>query len=593
MTISMILTFFGGVGLFLLGMRLMTDGLKVAAGDALRGILARGTATTGRGILSGMLITALVQSSTAVIIASIGFVNAGLMSLFQSVGVIIGSNIGTTATSWLVALVGLKVNVHAFAMPAIALGMGLRVTGAGTRRGAFGEALAGFGIFFLGIGVLRDTFVDVDGLFELEQLADGSVASLLAFVVIGIVMTVLMNSSSAALAVTLTAASSGMIPLTAAAAMVIGANIGTTSTALFAVIGATSNAKRVAMALTFINVVTGVAAFAILPLLLAAGAGVARVTGLDATPATVLAVFHTATKLTGTAIVWPVTPWLVRGLQRLFVTADEDQGRPRHLDANIAGTPILALEALNKELARIGDIARRAAQGAISAEGSSDAWLEKDRTAVEQLVLAVAQFANRVARSNDISEPIAGAFANGVRVTQYYDDMLARALEISRIHRTRQAQIGDPALAAAIADFKRRASALIDEADAEREGFRPKMLRKAYKAFEDAYQDVKRRLLFAGTIGTIPVRHMVARLDELSDIRRILDQVSKAALYTRKIHKVLQGGDRDGHDDDDSDVEERPDAHTAGRPGPSQGAAATADAVAAGEEAPAVPATRR
>lgn len=561
MTISMVLTFFGGVGLFLLGMRLMTDGLKVAAGDALREILARGTATTGRGILSGMLITALVQSSTAVIIAGIGFVNAGLISLFQSVGVIIGSNIGTTATSWLVAMVGLKVNVQALAMPAIALGMALRVIGSGRRSGAFGEALAGFGIFFLGIGVLRDTFIGVEDLFDLERFANGSLSSLLMFVVIGIVMTVLMNSSSAALAVTLTAASSGVIPLTAGAAMVIGANIGTTSTALFSVIGATSNAKRAAMALTFFNVVTGFAAFMILPLLLLAGATVARLVGLDPTPATVLAIFHTATKLTGTAIVWPITPWLVRGLERLFVTSDEDQGRPRYLDSNVAGTPILALEALNKELARIGEIARRAAQGTISAEGTSDMWLEKDRAAVDQLVLAVGAFSNRVARNTDISEPIARAFADGLRVTQYYDDMVARAQDISRIHRTRQAAASDNELAAAIADFKRQAIALIEQADAELEGFRPKKLRKAHKAFEDVYQEVKRHLLFAGTAGRIPVRHMVARLDELSDIRRILDQATKAALYTRKVHKVLRGKEGD-QDDDDTDIDTPADTDT-------------------------------
>ncbi|HRP96937.1 MAG TPA: Na/Pi symporter [Rhodocyclaceae bacterium] len=585
MSIAMILTFFGGVGLFLLGMRLMTDGLKVAAGDALRGMLARGTATTGRGILSGMLITAMVQSSTAVIIASIGFVNAGLMSLFQSVGVIIGSNIGTTATSWLVALVGLKVDVQSFALPAIALGMALRVSSRGTRRGAFGDALTGFGVFFLGIGVLRDTFVDVEDLFALDRLADGTIASLLVFVVIGIVLTVLMNASSAALAVTLTAASSGMIPLSAAAAMVIGANIGTTSTALFAVIGATSNAKRVALALTIINGVTGVAAFAILPLLLAVSTWVARSVGLDATPATVLAVFHTATKLTGTAIMWPITPWLVRGLQRLFATADIDEARPRFLDANVAGTPILALEALDKELARIGDIARRAAQGAISAEGSSHEWLEKDRATVDQLALAVGHFSNRVARSNDISEAIADAFANGVRVTQYYDDVLTRALEISRIHRTRQADIGDAALAAAIADFKRSASVLIDGADAGREDFRPKALRKAQKACEEAYQDLKRRLLFAGTVGTIPVRHMVARLDELSDIRRILDQVTKAALYTRKLHKVLRGRDRNGGDDDEAESESGPGADETRAAGGERNRSAHDDAPAAPESA--------
>ncbi|HRQ46795.1 MAG TPA: Na/Pi symporter [Rhodocyclaceae bacterium] len=554
MTASMLITFFGGVGLFLLGMRLMTDGLKVAAGDALREILAHGTATTGRGILSGMLITAMVQSSTAVIIASIGFVNAGLMTLYQSVGVIIGSNIGTTATSWLVALVGFKVNIQALAMPAIALGMALRVTGGRTRRGAFGEALTGFGIFFLGIDVLRDTFAGVEELFDLGALPDQGIVGALLFVLIGIVLTVLMNSSSAALAVILTAAGAGLIPLAAAAAMVIGANIGTTSTALFSVIGATSNAKRAAMALTFFNVVTGIAAFLILPLLLVAVSGIARLIGLEPNAATVLAIFHTATKITGTALVWPITPWLVRRLERLFVTADEDQGRPRHLDSNVAGTPILALEALDRELARIGDIARGAAQGAISAEASSDQWLEKDRSVVDKLVLAVGDFSARATRSGDMSEAIAGAFAEGLRVTQYFDDVMARALEISRLHRALD-DIADPGLADVVSGFKREASVLIDAANPAVEGFRPKRVRKAFKAFEDVYQEVKRHLLFAGTSGRIPVRQMAARLDELSDIRRIADQITKAALYTHRIHKVLRG-EYEGDDNADDDTAE-------------------------------------
>ncbi len=547
----MILTFFGGVGLFLLGMRLMTDGLKVAAGDALRQILAHGTATTGRGILSGMLITAMVQSSTAVIIASIGFVNAGLMTLFQSVGVIIGSNIGTTATSWLVALVGFKVNIQALAMPAIAVGMFLRVTGGGTRRGAFGEALTGFGIFFLGIDVLRETFAGVEELFDLTSLPDQGIVGALLFVLIGIVLTVLTNSSSAALAITLTAAGTGLIPVEAGAAMVIGANIGTTSTALFSVIGATSNAKRAAMALTFFNVITGIVAFLILPLLLVSVTGIARLMGLDPNAATILAIFHTATKITGMALVWPITPWLVRRLERLFVTADEDQGRPRHLDSNVAGTPILALEALDRELARIGDIARRAAQGAISAEGSSEQWLEKDRRVVDQLALAVGDFSTRATRSGNMSEATAVAFAEAVRVTQYYDDVMGRALEISRIQRILD-EIGDTGLADAASGFKREAIVLIDAANPSLEGFRPKRLRKAFKAFEETYQEVKRHFLFAGTAGRIPVRQMAARLDELSDIRRIVDQITKAALYTHRIHKVLRGeGETDGSDEDD------------------------------------------
>ncbi len=536
MTWSMTITFLGGVGLFLLGMKLMTDGLKVAAGNALREILARGTATTGRGILSGIVITAIVQSSTAVTIATIGFVNAGMMTLFQSVGVIIGSNVGTTGTSWLVALIGFNVNIQALAMPAIALGMALRVTGGRSRRGALGEALTGFGVFFLGIDVLRDAFGDIGDRFDFARFAGDDVGSLLIFLSIGIVMTVLMNSSSAALAVILTATGAGVIPLNAAAAMVIGANIGTTSTALFSVIGATPNAKRAAMAMMFFALVAGIIAFVALPLLLAASKGIAGLLGLDPQPAIVLAIFHTMTKLTGMAIVWPLTPWLVRRLERRFVTAEEDKGRPRHLDRNVAGTPALALEALGLELARIGEIARGAAAAAISADGPLGASLEQDEAAIDRLVFAVGEFAGEANRSADLPEAVAHAFADGVRITQYYDDMVERALAIDRGGRE---EIRDEALAESVNDYRRRAAGLIGATDAALEDFDAKRLQEVHQQSEAAYQEVKQSLIQAGAAGRIPVRHMVSRLDELSNIRRVLDQAVKAARYTDGFYKVM------------------------------------------------------
>lgn len=532
----MTITFLGGVGLFLLGMKLMTDGLKVAAGNALRGILARGTATTGRGILSGIVITAIVQSSTAVTIATIGFVNAGMMTLLQSVGVIIGSNVGTTGTSWLVALIGFNVNIQALAMPAIAIGMALRVTGGRSRRGALGEALTGFGVFFLGIDVLRDAFGDIGDRFDFARFAGDEIGSLLIFLSIGIVMTVLMNSSSAALAVILTATGAGVIPLNAAAAMVIGANIGTTSTALFSVIGATPNAKRAAMAMMFFALVAGVIAFVALPLLLAVSKGSAGLLGLDPQPAIVLAIFHTMTKLTGMAIVWPLTPWLVGSLERIFVTAEEDKGRPQHLDRNVAGTPALALAALALELERMGDIARSAASAVVSASSSLGASLEQDKAAIERLTYAVGEFTSEASRPADLPEAIGRALANGIRITQYYDDMVERALLIDRGGRE---EIRDSELATAVNDYRRRAIELIDSADARVRDFDPKRLREAQDDCEKSYQEAKQRLVHAGATGRIPVHHMVSRLDELSNIRRILDQAVKAALYSGGLHQVL------------------------------------------------------
>ncbi|MFU8838097.1 MAG: Na/Pi cotransporter family protein [Thiohalomonadaceae bacterium] len=536
----MLFTFIGGVGLFLLGMRLMTDGLKVAAGDALREILARGTATTGRGILSGVVITAGVQSSSAVIFATIGFVNAGLLTLFQSVGVIIGSNIGTTATSWLVALVGFKVNLQALAMPAIAVGMFLRVTGGNTRRGALGDALTGFGIFFLGLDVLKSTFTDFGEQVDLERFVGGSLLSLLAFVAIGIVMTVVMNSSSAALAVTLTAAGSGLIPLTAAAAMVIGANIGTTSTALFAVIGATSSAKRAASAHVLFNLITGVVAFAALPLLLWLVAALAALLGLDPTPAVILAIFHTMTKLTGASILWPMTPWLVTFLESRFRTAEEDEGIPRHLDRNIAGTPDLALEALNMEIKRISAMARGAAYASLSAEGPAQLQrLQRERASIDKLVLAAGEFATRV-QYGEVPASIAGGFPVALRITQYYGDIAEHAEEMVRASATMPVT-GDEELAGAMADFKRDAVHLLGHSNPDGEGFSDALMDKEMQAFQEHYQTLKGMLLRGGAQGRLPMRQMVGRLDEISDIRRILDQAVKAAHHTITLRQGLHG----------------------------------------------------
>ncbi|MFW6021079.1 MAG: Na/Pi cotransporter family protein [Guyparkeria sp.] len=554
MNLQLILTFLGGIGLFLLGMRLMTDGLKVAAGDALREILARGTATTPRGILSGIGITAVVQSSSAVIFATVGFVNAGLLTLFQAVGVIIGSNIGTTATSWLVAIVGFKVDLQALALPAVAIGMLLRVTGQGKRRAYLGDALTGFGIFFLGLDVLKASFGDFGEGFDLAEYTGNGVLSLLMFAAIGVIMTVVMNSSSASLAITLTAAGTGVIPLTAAAAMVIGANVGTTSTALFAVIGATSSAKRAAVAHVLFNLVVGIVAFVSLPALLWLVAQAAHLMRLEPGPATSLAIFHTTTKLLGMAIFWPATPRLVTFLETRFRTAEEDEGQPRHLDRHIASTPDLALDALNMELKRIGQIARRGARDVVSMEGSAAIdRLRRDRAIVDRLILACAEFSNR-AQYGEIPASIAEGFPLAMRIGRYYGDIAEHVEEIAKLEATLSAPT-DPAITEALTEFHRETAHFLSLADPDAEGFEMKPMKRAVKDFADDYQALKALLLRAGADDRLPVREMVARLDELTHVRRIVDQAYKAAKYTRKLRKQLyRSRDNASHHEDDSDT---------------------------------------
>ena len=194
----------GGIGLFMLGMHLMTEGLKIAAGQGLRTVLKRSTEGTFRAIVSGALITSLVQSSGAVTVAAIGFVNAGLMGLRRAIVVIYGSNIGTTMTGWMVVLVGINVNIKALALPAIGIGMLAHFIRGPGRSGGAGYALAGFGVFFLGIDVLHQTFATLAATLTPYTTTMTGTGGILLLVGIGILLTTAMQSSSAAIALALT-----------------------------------------------------------------------------------------------------------------------------------------------------------------------------------------------------------------------------------------------------------------------------------------------------------------------------------------------------------------------------------------------------
>ena len=528
MSVSAIFAFIGGIGLFLLGMRLMTDGLKVAAGDTLRQILTAATRSRWRGLASGVLITTMVQSSSAVIFATVGFVNAGLLTLYQAIGVIYGSNLGTTLTSWIVALVGFNVDLQLLAMPALGVGMGLWVAFGSRRYGALGQALAGFGLFFLGIDVLRDTFSDLGDAAALEAWAGRGMLSLLLFVLIGTTLTVLMQSSSAALAVTLTAAAGGLIPMTAAAAMVIGANVGTTSTAAFAVLGATAAAKRAASAHVVFNALTAIVAFATLPVLLWLVAGISDLLGLGGAIATSLAIFHTLTKLLGVALMWPLTGALVTQLEKRFRSQEEDESRPMYLDRNVQTAPGLAIDAMALELHRMNGLASRLAAEALSSETGGAERLEPGRRAIDDLNLALGDFASGISRSEN--DRIVGArVPDGLRVGNYLVDVAEHAVSVARLQP--QIELRDEALAEAGNALRAHAAQLLGLARVDDEAFDVEALRTARSAFESEYQAFKAQLLRAGTAGVLPARRMAVALEQYSAIRRIVDQVTKAAEY--------------------------------------------------------------
>ncbi len=339
----------GGVGLFLLGMWLITEGLKVAAGASLERLLSRWTRSRWRGLLSGTLLTALVQSSSAVTVAALGFVNSGLLRFERAVWVIFGSNLGTTLTAWVVALVGVKFQIDVLALPLVGVGALLRVFAPVERYRHLGMALAGFGVLFMGIDVLSGGFQNLGEQFSVP----GGGAALFWLVLAGIVLTSLMQSSSATVALVLTALAGGMLGFREAAAMVIGANVGTTSTALIATLGATANARRLAVAHVLFNLLTGVMAFVLLGLLLELVERLAVVLMLAEDPAARLALFHTCFNLLGVLLMLPIEPPMSRFLLSRFRERQSSKEKLQFLDRNLVTLPNAARAALAQEMERL------------------------------------------------------------------------------------------------------------------------------------------------------------------------------------------------------------------------------------------------
>ena len=316
----------GGVGMFLMGMDTMTRGLKDIAGSNLRGILARFTTTPLRGVVTGAAATALIQSSSATTVMTVGFVGAGLMTLPQALGIIYGANIGTTATGWLVSLLGFKLQLQTLAMLLLLPASLVNLLGRGGLARA-GQVMAGLCLLLIGLDLMQEAMAGATGLLRPEALPRGGLWGMLALAIGGLVMTVIIQSSSATVALALVMLQGGSIDLMQAAALVVGMNIGTTFTALLASVGGARVMRQAAVANLGFNIVTSAIAF---PLLLALGPGLERLAEL-VDPLTALLVFHTGFNLVGTALFLPLTDPFTALITRL-VPARADEGLALGLD---------------------------------------------------------------------------------------------------------------------------------------------------------------------------------------------------------------------------------------------------------------------
>lgn len=336
----------GGIGLFLLGMVLLTDGLKAFAGDSLRAALVRFTGTPGKAFASGTLVTVLVQSSSATTVTLIGFVSAGLITFPQAIGVVMGASLGTTGTGWVIAGLGLKVSVGFYALPLVGLGAFMKLLGRGRWR-SLGLALGGFGLIFIGIETLQVAMRGLSGVFDLAGLPSGGLWGHLLAMVIGVLLTLVMQSSSAAVATTLTALHTGAVNFEQAASLVIGAAVGTTVTGALAAIGGSVPAKRTALAHVSINLATGVVALVLLPVFLWALGLAQEHLGLEP-GAMSLAAFHTAFIAVGVGLFLPQAHRFARLVEQ--VLPDDGPRLTRHLDETVLRAPSAALEATRRAL---------------------------------------------------------------------------------------------------------------------------------------------------------------------------------------------------------------------------------------------------
>ena len=339
-----------GVAIFLFGMLMLEDGFKLFSGGTLERLLERATGSTSRSILFGIVSTTLLQSSSLVSVITISFLSAGLISLIGGVGIIFGANIGTTTGAWLVAGLGLKVNIASYAMPMIALSIILVFQKAKPLRG-IGYALGGLGFLFLGIHHMKEGFEAFKDQIDLLRFALPGLLGLIVYTLLGTTATVVMQSSHATMVLILTALAAGQITYENALALAIGANIGTTITAIIGALGANFQGKRLALAHLIFNTATATIALVFIVPLRDAVDAISSVVGIAPDDfALKLAVFHTIFNVLGVTLMLPVLRQLIVFLTRRIVEPVPDVSRPRYLNEAVDEFPQTLESALRNEV---------------------------------------------------------------------------------------------------------------------------------------------------------------------------------------------------------------------------------------------------
>lgn len=371
MTLSMTMALLGGLALFLYGMKLMGEGLEKAAGDRLKRLLEALTRNPLMGLLVGVVFTMIIQSSSATTVMVVGFVNAGLLDLMQATGVILGANIGTTVTAWIVA----GFQATAFMPLVLLIGVAMMMFLKKLKLQRIGQVVAGFGMLFVGMGMMSDAMKPLAESAEFTRLMTAFSNPIMALLV-GVAVTAIIQSSSASVGILEMLAIQGLVPLETSLYIIMGTNIGTCVTAMLSAVGATRTAKRAALIHLMFNVLGTLVVF-ILVSLLPVSTWIGHING----PALQIAVAHTSFKVFEVLCFVLLRKWLVK-LVMILVPGEDKQGEGKSLkflDDRILSTPPIAVAQICKEIERMGDIA------IANLTRAMDAFFNKDSSLINEV----------------------------------------------------------------------------------------------------------------------------------------------------------------------------------------------------------------
>ncbi len=534
--LAIVMPLLGGLGLFLYGMTVMSEGLEKSAGNKLEKIIEKLSGNVFKGVLMGALVTVVIQSSSATTVMVVGFVNAGIMNLTQAIGVIMGANIGTTITAQLVSI-----NLTMLAPIAIAIGVGIKLFSKKNKTIILGEIILGFGILFLGMELMKDALKplrEYEGFVTMIQsIGAGTLLGAIKGFLLGLLVTAVVQSSSATTGIMVALASTGALPIEAAFPMLLGTNVGTCVTALLSSISANRTAKRAAVMHLMFNLLGTLIFFAFFSKLT-----IYIVTSLGDDPARQLANAHTFFNVVNTIILLPFASLIVKSVNIIIpITQEEKEATTfgiKYLDERILETPTIALGQVVKEVLHMGNLAKMSLDSAVSALKNNDQKgiektfkIEKTINSLEREISEYLIKLSNTAIDNDDRKVLDGLFST-INDLERVGDHAENIAELALYKIDNNVHFSDKA----VLELDDMVSKVFEAYDLSLEAMKEENRYKAQKVIEiegvvdEMEKTLRKKHIARLNEGRCETSSGIIFLDMLSNLERISDHSSNIAL---------------------------------------------------------------